>query len=52
MPLTKRFLKDKKFYTQQVVTEAATVGTDTDKARKDRLSEKRWEIVFNPIMTR
>ena len=27
--------------------EAATVGTDAEKARKDRLAEKKWEMMFN-----
>ena len=32
--------KAKKVYTEPTVDEAATVGTDAEKARKDRLAEK------------
>ena len=30
-----------------MVNKAATDGTDAERARRDRLSEKKWEIMFN-----
>ena len=37
----------KKVYTEPSVPEAATTGSDEAKERADRISEKRWEIMFN-----
>ena len=37
----------KKVYSEPEAGEAATVGTPKQKARKDRLAEKKWEILFN-----
>ena len=39
--------KTKKVFDKPVAAEAATTGTDAQKARKDRLNEKEWEIRFN-----
>ena len=30
-----------------MVNEAASEGTDAERARRDRLSGKKWEIMFN-----
>ena len=38
--------KVKKVYDEPDVPEATTEGTDIEKARKDRLAEKKWEILF------
>ena len=38
--------KAKKVYAEPTVPNAATEGTDEAKARKDRISEKKWEILF------
>ena len=38
--------KTKKVYDEPSMPEAATEGTDAEKARKDRLAEKKWEILF------
>lgn len=38
--------KAKKVFIGPVVTKAATEGTDVERARKDRLSKKKWEIMF------
>ena len=39
--------KTKKVFTEPTAADAATSGTDAQKARKDRLAEKKWEILFN-----
>ena len=39
--------KTKKVYSEPEVGEAATTCTPEQKARKDRLAEKKWEIMFN-----
>ena len=36
----------KKIYIEPVIDEAATIGTDAQKARMDRLAEKKWEMLF------
>ena len=38
--------KTKKVYDEPDMPEAATEGTDAEKSRKDRLAEKKWEILF------
>ena len=38
--------KTKKVYDEPNIPEATTEGTDAEKARKDRLAEKKWEILF------
>ena len=38
--------KTKKVYDEPNMPEAASEGTDAEKARKDRLAEKKWEILF------
>ena len=39
--------KKKTIYIEAVVNKAATEGTDAERVRRDRLSEKKWEIMFN-----
>ena len=38
--------KTKKTFSEPQAAEAATTGTAKEKARKDRLSEKKWEILL------